>query len=362
MFMNPVIHFLVGIFFLVVVNPMMPEACGTAPSLSARHPQTAPSPQTPSSPPDSSPAPDDLVRQALAAFDRLEKGASAAADVAEINRLYKMLSETAADNPWLLYIRGRSAVLSGRTMDGIRDLQRFSETPPGRTDWKTFRILGDVHLKDFPRLAEAHYRQALALADREPSIYLGLSQAVFKLGKRPEGLDLARRAVDLDGGMSVLYLDNLASLLRSDGKGDQAIAVVNRAIQVLQKQLEVSPDDILTLRRLGAEYEVALSLITERLRANAEDASGYIALAVVADNLSEMRRRLLLVDAIDVIEKEAIPRFKDNVPAELRVAYAKLLESAGRVDAARAQLEAVLTVQPDHAAAREKLNALSAPR
>lgn len=314
---------------------------------------------TPAEPPPTALPPDEIVKQALAAFDRLEQGGDASTDAAEINRLYKLLAETAKDNPWVLYIRGRSAVLSGRTMDGIRDLQDFSKTPPGQTDWKTFRILGDVHLKDYPRLAESHYRNALALADREPSIFLGLSQAVFKLGKHPEGLDLAKRAVELDGGKSIIYLDNLTLLLRSDGKGDQAIAVVNRAIQTLHKQLEASPNDGGTLKKLGAEYEAALSLITDRLRANPEDPAGYIALAAIADNLAEMRRRLLLYDAIDVIEREALGRLKENAPADLRIAYASLLESAGRIDDARAQLQAVLAADPNHAAAREKLNGLN---
>ncbi len=305
--------------------------------------------------------PEEAVRQALAAFERIELGGDVQKEAAEITRLYNMLVETAKDNPWLFYIRGRSAILSGRVVDGISDLEAFTKTPPGQTDWKTFRILGDVHVQDYPRLAEAKYRQALALNDREPTILLGLSQAVFKSGRKDEGVQLAERALALDGRQHVGYFDNLAAMLRSrGGEGDlyKAVEVVNQAIQVAQKGADQNPLDLLSLRVLAGEYEAALVLLRDVLVAEPKNASAYKAAVDVGANLAEIRHRLSLLEAVALLEVQAMPALEGKFTPELAQSYARLLELVGRVDDACKTYQTLLDNDPAHAEAKAALERL----
>ncbi len=307
---------------------------------------------------------DEAVKQARAAFDRLDQGGDVQKEAAEINSLYKMLVESAKDDPWLAYIRGRSAILSGRVVDGMQDLEAFAKTTPGQSDWKTFRILGDLHVKDYPRLAEGKYRQALALNDREPTILLGLSQAQFRLGQRKEALQMAERAVQLDAGKTVTYLDNFAAMLRLDGENDKsqldrAAGVVNQAVQIVQAALKERPTDPSLLQLLATEYESALIVLRDILAATPDNAAAYTDVAAISENLGELRRQLLMHEAIALIENQALPRLQGKVTAPLAMNYARLLEQVGRIGDARSVYEKTIEGEPDFQDAKIALERLN---
>ncbi|MCC7292886.1 MAG: hypothetical protein IT449_12565 [Phycisphaerales bacterium] len=308
--------------------------------------------------------PDEAVKQALAAFDRLDQGGDVQKEAAEITRLYKMVLDSAKDNPHLMYIRGRSAILSGRVVDGMQDLEAFAKTTPGQSDWKTFRILGDLHLKDYPRLAEGKYCQALELNDLEPTILLGLSQAQFRLGQRKEALQLAERAVQLDAGKTVTYLDNFAAMLRLDGENDKsqldrAAGIVNQAVQLVQAALKERPTDPSLIQLLATEYESALIVLRDILAATPDNAAAYADVAAISENLGELRRQLLMHEAIALIESQALPRLQGKVTAPLAMSYARLLEQVGRIGDARRVYEKTIEGEPEFQDAKTALDRIN---
>jgi len=339
------------------------EAVKQAPAESTQQESSESTEQAPAA------SPQEAVGLAREAFERIDNGGDLQKEAAHINRLFKYLLENDKTNPWVLYIRGRSAMLSNRGVEGMRDLEEFSLTDPGKSDWKTFRLLGDAHVREYPRLAAARYRQALALNDREPSILLGLSQASFKLGERAEALAMAEKAMELDAGRSVGYLDNYAALIRLDalqrteGRAEQlrkATLIVDKAITMVQDVVKKHGPNPGILRLLANEYESALILLRDILQDQPENVSAYQAAADVSFSLAEVRRQLQLHDALALIELQAMKRLEGKVPADLAMSYARLLVGVGRLADARTVYTKIIEGEPGHAGAMEALRRLDA--
>jgi len=340
------------------VKPSQPPT-PTDPAPTPTKPAPAATEQAPT--PDEQPAPlpvDQAIQRAVAALDRMEAGQDAQQASTEIEELYKTIQQADPNNVYLFYIQGRRLILAGRAVDGTKALERFAASRPGQNDWQTWRILGDAYLKEFPRLAEPKYRRALLLNDHEPTILLGLSAALSKQGRRDEAVQLAKRAVEVDGRRSVRYLSNYATLLRANAKPRQAAQVINVAIALARQAVEKQPGDPAPLRVLVAQYEIALLILRDVLRATPDDASAYASVAQITERLADARRLLRLHEVITLFENTALTQLADDVPIDFRLSYARLLNLVGRTEDARRQYQLVLSADPENAAAHDALSDL----
>ncbi|MEK7710546.1 MAG: tetratricopeptide repeat protein [Planctomycetota bacterium] len=344
-------------------------ACFLAAPSIARSQTTEP-PAVPSSgttattPPEPRKSADEALPAARELLDRLDAHPGEDPQPAVLDELNKrILDLQSADpaNPWLTYLYGRAYAFSHRNGDAIDQLRRFVETRDGRNEWKAFRVLGDLFVGEFPRLAKANYERAAELNPNEPSALAGLSICANKTGDRDEALRLARRAVEADGRRAVRFVHHLARTLASMKQWDEAEREALSALHLAEEGVRGQPGVRGPLQTMATQYDLLIDIVGGRIGetagAIADDyvrVSDYMARrADVAAQLAKYDRLILLQHGMDTTGADA--------SARLRESYAAALADVGRNDDAVAQFEKLLSLEPDNAAAKERLAKLRAP-
>lgn len=305
----------------------------------------------------------DLMRQAAAGLDRMEAGvddATAKALLEEVNDRIDVLRTRDPGNPSLGYLYGRVYALIGRQGDAIDHLRRFVETPEGRNEWKAYRILGDLFVGEFPRLAKANYEKAAALNPTEPALAYGLSLCAFRLGTTDEAIRLAQQAVSADGGKTVRYLAHLANVLQAAERWDDAIADAERALKVAVNAVGASPGVHRALLTADAQYQQIIAVFQARARQSGDvPAETYVRLAEYYRERAKLADRLALHDALAVLTA-GVERTAPNTPSALLDRYAATLDEAGRSADAVAAYEKLLQADPANVNATKQLERLRA--
>jgi Flp pilus assembly protein TadD len=95
------------------------------------------------------------------------------------------------------------------------------------------------------------FQNALALDDKNASIWGNLGTARYFQGRFLDAAEATEKAVSLNSG-NYLYLDNLGDCYRwAEGFKYKAAGPYEKAISLVRKQLTLTPDDIIGRSRLA---------------------------------------------------------------------------------------------------------------
>ncbi len=310
---------------------------------------------------DESGSPAEALRRAMKFLESID-GPKSIEITRSMTEEYDALVEAVAaldpNNAWLDYLRARSFAMAGRRMDAAEHLRRFVETPEGRNDWRAHRLLGDSFAAEFPRLAKGSYEKALQLNPNEPAVLYGLSVCTYKLGDATQAIRLARESVAADGGETIRYVANLASLLQATGDLSGALQESRKALDLAVAKVSEKSAGRADLLFADAQYGLTLSILQARTReSNQASPDDYLLLARLIRNRAALAGRLAELDVVAVLET-AVKQAASNAPASLLEAYAVSLVKVGRVDDARKAFGRLLEVDPTNMTATEGLRRL----
>ncbi|MBP7589805.1 MAG: tetratricopeptide repeat protein [Thermoanaerobaculia bacterium] len=238
-----------------------------------------------------------------------------------------------------------------------------------------------------PAEAERAIRQAERLTPEAPWVLAVRAQWLTFGGRFAEALPIQERVVRLERQGNALALNNLAFLLRSNGRTAEALAVVSElserlpsypdpwlniaeiervegdreaAVAAYLRYLGLRPRDLRAVETLSGLYsgerrfDEAEALFTATLRGDALDARIWNHIATLRLARGDARGSLAAVEKSLEI---------DPLAARARFNRAKLLALAGRVSEGRAEFEALVREAPASdvgAAARRELAASTA--
>ena len=363
---------------LLVVSVAGAQAAGQ--SESARRtaePAFAPEPRVvsataPETPAEREVSVEEALLLAMDALERLENEVEAdAADAIlhDANRYIELVRASEPANPWLPYLVGRSYVVTGRRRDAVEQLRKFVETPAGRNEWRAYRLLGDLFVTGFPRLAEANYARAASLNAGEPSVLLGLSSCAAQRGAIQEAIRLAREAVAADGSRTARYVSHLAKLLQALGRPEEAIREAQRALDLAKQAVETNPGALAPLLNVNGQFELLIEImqglvdqaVAQRTHGASADptrlAANHLRLAAYIRERAIVVHEIARHDVLRALEAGVNGTAPDTPPALLEQ-YGTALAEVGRADSAVGVFEQLLAADPDNTVAAEWLGRL----
>lgn len=301
------------------------------------------------------------IQSADELFDRLEARRPIASDDKDLSRVEARIQEISTadpDNVHLLFLRGRHLALTGRTGDASIKLLQFVETPQGKTEWRAFRLLGDMLLDEFPQLAKSNYKKASTLSPGEASVLFGLSVCEMKLGNVERGVALAGEAVKADGRSTIRYVSHLATALQAAEHSDEARLEAENALRMAEREAERNPFARQSLEGVQAQLTIVMSILQARIRTKRGDVvNDYLRFDTCVRQLNRVKEKITLHDWLTVVESRIQSSEPKPVPAMLRM-YGVLLSDVGRTDDAIDALERVLELDPQDAKAKASLTKL----
>jgi tetratricopeptide (TPR) repeat protein len=307
------------------------------------------------------------IQRAIAALDRLESEVGARnpeitealqALVVEVNEAIETVRTLAPTNPWLSYLLGRAYALTGRRTDASDQLMAFVKTREGRNEWHAYRLLGDLLVDGFPRLAQANYEKAKRLNPNEPTATFGLSVCALKRGDTPEALRLVQEAMAAEGRPILPHVAHLARVLQAAGRFEEALAEADRALRLAWDATRNQPGAREPLIVVDAQYQQLTDLLQARVNAPLPaEADVYIRLADTVRERNEVKLKLARHQALRVLEA-GVERSAPDTPPGLLEAYGAALAEVGRTAAAIRTFQQLLAADPDNAAAADWLRRL----
>lgn len=296
---------------------------------------------------------DDAVRSALDLVHRLAEGEEEAgwADVsARMDHLVSVIQSDDPDNPWLSYLYAWVYAIGGQKGDAIERLQGFVETREGRNEWRAFRLLGDLLVDQFPRLARSNYQKAGDLVDREASVLYGLSQCAMATGDVGEAIRLAREAVDADKTTGVRYLSHLSRMLMRQRRWVEAKRAAETALERARARQRKDPTSERPLRLADLQYQLLMDITRARIN-EGPTPEAYVRLAGYLMRRAEIADQLQQHELLRLLEVAVgLPGGDSHRP--LQEQYAVSLATLERTEAAVAAFERVLSLDPSNALAR----------
>ena len=172
------------------------------------------------------------LEEAIAVAILLQKNGQ----LAEAEKLYGAIFETAPDNPEALQYAGVLAHQQGRSEEALALMGRSLALMPERADWHS--NLGNV-FQGQGRFDEAiaAYRRAIALDPSHANTYSNLGVLLRATGRPDEAEEAYRTALRLDAEHIDAYT-NLGVLLTALQRNDEAVACFCKAITLRPKHRE----------------------------------------------------------------------------------------------------------------------------
>lgn len=189
------------------------------------------------------------------------------------------------------------------------------------------------------------YQQSLALRPNQPDLLLRLGNALARQRRFDEAIEHYDRLIELQPEWRPAVLEKRATALVNLGRGDEAIADFEAAV-------ESAPND----PRLRLRFAEALDFLGHAERARGvrgtlegDATDGPAKAALLADRARGALGRQDFANAAELFA-EAVESTPDNL--ELRFQLASVLGHLGRFDDASKQLATVLEAAPRHEPAR----------
>jgi serine/threonine protein kinase/Flp pilus assembly protein TadD len=201
-----------------------------------------------------------------------------------------------------------------------------------------------------PQLQEAirFYTAALALRPQSPGAYVNLASAFSDQGRRDEAVTALRRAIELQSNYAMPYY-NLGIILRQQGQLDEAVTAYRKAIEIKPDFANAQCNLGLALRDQG-RVEEATAAYQEAMRLEPNNAVAYNLLgALLCDKKHDY-------DGAIAAFRKAIQLKPDFTDARCNLGIA--LEHKGALDEAITAYRETIRVQPDYAKAYRNLGCL----
>jgi tetratricopeptide (TPR) repeat protein len=330
-------------------------------SLLQRKPAATESAPNPYADSEERPTTEQAVKRALNIVQRIAHGEEDGTWDELTARLDYYISVIQSDdpsNPWLSYLYGWIYAIGGRKGDAIEEVAKFVETREGRNEWLAYRLLGDLFVEQFPRLAKSHYNKAAALTSNEASVLYGLSRCAAATGNTEESIKLAQEAVDADGRKQVRYLTHLARMLMRDRRWSDAERAVRAGLDRAETLRRDQPASDRPLKLLDIQYQTLAEIARARL-GESPTAEDYARLADYTQRRAEIGLLLARFETLRLLE-QAMKELGGPSPALLE-RYAVLLAELGREEEAVAAMEELRALDPGNAVAAEWLGRLKPP-
>jgi tetratricopeptide (TPR) repeat protein len=238
----------------------------------------------------------------------------------------------------------------GRKGEASDHLQKFVDSREGRNDWKAFRILGDLFVDEFPRLAKGNYDKAAQLKAREPSVLLGSSTCAYHMGDHEEALRLAREAADADGRQTLRYVAHLARMLAARQQWAEADAVAVTALSLAEQAVRAQPGRREALETVETQYQLLIDLLKSRFGDGSSTVDDALRWAGYIRKRADIGQALSRHDSLKVLE-QALSTAQANPPHALVEQYAVTLAEIGRTEAAIVEFERFLEMYPQNTTA-----------
>ncbi len=305
---------------------------------------------------------DEAIRVAIEAIDQLELAAEEETRRAlfdKISRSIEVVEGSSPGNPWLYYLHGRVSAFTGSGIDAAKFLQEFVETRAGRNEWRAHRVLGDLFVGRYPRLARASYETAYRLKRDDPSVRIGLSKCALAVGDIDEAVRFARQAVDADEHPEIRYVRHLASTLMAQRNWPEAQRIAERGLAAAQASAQALGQTRVSLEILDEQYRLLIEILQRRAKATPDNAQVYLDvskyLRLQADNVAMLSR----YDVLGVLQL-GVDSTAPGTPVRLLEQYAIALAEVGRRVDAVAQFEMILARDAHNSVAAEWLARLKA--
>jgi tetratricopeptide (TPR) repeat protein len=233
--------------------------------------------------------------------------------------------------------------------------------------WEVWHALGYVQLHLQPvqaEAAEAAFRRALAMEPDDVRTVRGVAAAILAQGRYEDALELARRAAELSDPSLALDLVNLGHALFQLQRYEEALAVLDQALEREPGHVKALLTQASALNSLGRSEE-ALALLNDAIARDdgSEHAvlyenrgSTYMTLARPADALPDYEEALSLrPEEAQSWANRAFARMQLSQLDGAREDLSKALELDPKLPEAWANLAGVLEAQGDRAAAEAAL-------
>jgi|GEM_PF-2183123 len=290
---------------------------------------------------------DDALRMAIASAEALET-TDAGARPALVQRIAELL-ETAGNleppSPWIEYVNAYVHAVSGRPGDAIQNIESFLKTRDGRNYWRAHRLLGDLLVNRYPRLAYASYHRAEALKDDEPSVLFGLARCMATRGELDAAVDYVTRAIVADTQDTVSYTHFLAQIFQQKGQWEQAVRTAEQAVAMVERKLAQSDDRRAYLYQVDGELALAMDAAAGLVANEPDKEIGYVLSARLLRKRADYALRASRLDEVQVLRK-AVEQLGDKASKEILKAYADGLAETGQTEEAISAYEKLLLKDP----------------
>ncbi|MHC4696515.1 MAG: tetratricopeptide repeat protein [Planctomycetota bacterium] len=286
---------------------------------------------------------EDAIRIAVGAIDQLESAdeETRRALLHKISGSIEAIARSSPGNPWLYYLQGSIYAVTDRGVEAASLLQRFVETRAGRNEWKAHRVLGDLFVGRYPRLARASYEAAAKLKRDEPTVLIGLSKCAFSVGDIDGAVQFARRAVGTGRRHNISHGRQYASMLMAQESWAEAQRVAEGGLVAVQTYAEERGKTRAALEAIGDQYGLLIDILSGRVQATPDAADAYVALSEYLRLQGENDAVLSLHNVLGVLQV-GVDNTAPDTPVELLQPYAITLAELGRLEEAVAQFETIL--------------------
>ena len=298
-------------------------------------------------PSEDQPSPEQALRAAMEAAERLEdaEGDETIGLLDRINSYTAIIHADDPINPWLDYLAGYAFAASGRKGDAIERLQSFVNTREGRNYWRAHRLLGDLLINAYSRLAKTCFVKARKLKQKEPAILFGLSRCAASAGEFAAAVDLAEQVVSADREKSLRYVHFLTELLVQEGRWDEARKRARQAVSIAERDLETGGNQRAKLQLLVAEIDISMEVLRGVIREDPTDEDVYLQMADLTRRRAVSGTRISEIDKLKILE-EGVRETGDRASPRLLEAYAVALVEVGRTEDAIIAFEKLLAKDP----------------
>ncbi|MBN2561856.1 MAG: hypothetical protein JXQ75_13095 [Phycisphaerae bacterium] len=276
-------------------------------------------------------------------------------------RRAKMLKPTV---PKIKLAEGLLSIERGQHLEAMRQLEEYNKTDVGRNDYRGYAAIGTIY-KDshMDRQAAPVLEKAKSLAPLEENgkpvraeIAIGLATVYNNLGRKDQAIEAAKEAKRWAPVDPKIQL-RLGQVAFRTQDFDTAAKAAERAIELLMADLQVDPLKKETYQLLGSSYQLMRNRWQREIAADPDDGLPYFKLAVTMREVSEVSRRIVLLDARESI-LQALTKEPEN--HEYMIFAARVEVELGALDEARERLARVLSSDPENQEAIKLRDSLQA--